>query len=136
MTDSSRVTPPGPLPPPGPLAGCWAVGQVGGAFHILSPLNLPRACKVGARSRNPPAPHHRTGRAQPGCPRLTPPTVRHSLTGPRADPIRSGAPTDQSLLPTQAMSIREQIGHPDYILEETNRRLDEEYSNVRPQPQP
>ncbi|XP_054299685.1 membrane metallo-endopeptidase-like 1 isoform X14 [Pongo pygmaeus] len=30
----------------------------------------------------------------------------------------------------KAMSIREQIGHPDYILEETNRRLDEEYSNL------
>uniref|UniRef100_A0A2K6K9W1 Membrane metalloendopeptidase like 1 n=1 Tax=Rhinopithecus bieti TaxID=61621 RepID=A0A2K6K9W1_RHIBE len=30
----------------------------------------------------------------------------------------------------KAMSIREQIGHPDYILEETDRRLDEEYSNL------
>uniref|UniRef100_Q495T6-3 Isoform 3 of Membrane metallo-endopeptidase-like 1 n=1 Tax=Homo sapiens TaxID=9606 RepID=Q495T6-3 len=30
----------------------------------------------------------------------------------------------------KAMSIREQIGHPDYILEEMNRRLDEEYSNL------
>uniref|UniRef100_A0A2K5C2B8 Membrane metalloendopeptidase like 1 n=1 Tax=Aotus nancymaae TaxID=37293 RepID=A0A2K5C2B8_AOTNA len=30
----------------------------------------------------------------------------------------------------KAMSIREQIGHPDYILEERNRRLDEEYSNL------
>lgn len=30
----------------------------------------------------------------------------------------------------QAMSIREQIGYPDYILEESNRHLDEEYSNV------
>uniref|UniRef100_A0A2I3GVM4 Membrane metalloendopeptidase like 1 n=1 Tax=Nomascus leucogenys TaxID=61853 RepID=A0A2I3GVM4_NOMLE len=29
-----------------------------------------------------------------------------------------------------AMSIREQIGHPDYILEEMNRRLDDEYSNL------
>lgn len=31
----------------------------------------------------------------------------------------------------QAMNIREQIGYPDYILEESNRHLDEEYSNVR-----
>uniref|UniRef100_A0A8I3W860 Membrane metalloendopeptidase like 1 n=1 Tax=Callithrix jacchus TaxID=9483 RepID=A0A8I3W860_CALJA len=30
----------------------------------------------------------------------------------------------------KAMSIQEQIGHPDYILEERNRRLDEEYSNL------
>lgn len=32
------------------------------------------------------------------------------------------------------MSIREQIGYPDYILEERNKHLDEEYSNVRPTP--
>lgn len=32
--------------------------------------------------------------------------------------------------PTQAMNIREQIGYPDYILEEGNKHLDEEYSNV------
>lgn len=35
----------------------------------------------------------------------------------------------------QAMGIREQIGYPDYILEE-NKHLDEEYSNVRPHPVP
>lgn len=29
------------------------------------------------------------------------------------------------------MNIREQIGYPDYILEEANKHLDEEYSNVR-----
>lgn len=33
--------------------------------------------------------------------------------------------------PVQAMNIREQIGYPDYILEENNRHLDEEYSDVR-----
>ncbi|KAB1268553.1 Membrane metallo-endopeptidase-like 1 [Camelus dromedarius] len=32
--------------------------------------------------------------------------------------------------PPQAMSIREQIGYPDYILEEKNRHLDEEYSKL------
>lgn len=32
------------------------------------------------------------------------------------------------------MNIREQIGYPDYILEEGNKHLDEEYSNVRPSP--
>lgn len=32
------------------------------------------------------------------------------------------------------MNIREQIGYPDYILEEGNKHLDEEYSNVRPGP--
>lgn len=31
----------------------------------------------------------------------------------------------------QAMNIREQIGYPDYILEDNNRHLDEEYSSVR-----
>lgn len=31
----------------------------------------------------------------------------------------------------QAMNIREQIGYPDYILDEHNRHLDEEYSSVR-----
>lgn len=36
--------------------------------------------------------------------------------------------------PPQAMSIREQIGYPDYILEERNKHLDEEYSNVSPSP--
>ncbi|KAH0514810.1 Membrane metallo-endopeptidase-like 1 [Microtus ochrogaster] len=30
----------------------------------------------------------------------------------------------------KAMNIREQIGYPDYILEESNRHLDEEYSNL------
>ncbi|XP_057640671.1 membrane metallo-endopeptidase-like 1 [Chionomys nivalis] len=30
----------------------------------------------------------------------------------------------------KAMNIREQIGYPDYILEENNRHLDEEYSNL------
>lgn len=30
------------------------------------------------------------------------------------------------------MHIREQIGYPDYILEERNKHLDDEYSNVRP----
>jgi hypothetical protein len=34
--------------------------------------------------------------------------------------------------PPQALNIREQIGYPDYILEEKNKRLDEEYSSVRP----
>ena len=33
--------------------------------------------------------------------------------------------------PPQAMNIREQIGYPNYILEEANKHLDEEYSNVR-----
>lgn len=32
----------------------------------------------------------------------------------------------------QAMSIREQIGYPNYILEDRNKHLDEEYSKVRP----
>lgn len=32
------------------------------------------------------------------------------------------------------MSMREQIGYPDYILDESNKHLDEEYSNVRPSP--
>lgn len=32
------------------------------------------------------------------------------------------------------MNIREQIGYPDYILEERNKHLDEEYSNVCPIP--
>jgi hypothetical protein len=32
---------------------------------------------------------------------------------------------------TQAMNIREQIGYPDYILEDNNKHLDEEYSSVR-----
>ena len=32
------------------------------------------------------------------------------------------------------MSIREQIGYPDYILEEGNKHLDEEYSDVRATP--
>lgn len=32
------------------------------------------------------------------------------------------------------MHIREQIGYPDYILEDRNKHLDDEYSNVRPQP--
>lgn len=32
------------------------------------------------------------------------------------------------------MSIREQIGYPDYILEERNKHLDEEYSSVSPSP--
>lgn len=31
---------------------------------------------------------------------------------------------------TQAMNIREQIGYPDYILDDNNRHLDEEYSSV------
>lgn len=30
----------------------------------------------------------------------------------------------------QALNIREQIGYPDYILEDNNRHLDEEYSSV------
>ncbi|ELK10607.1 Membrane metallo-endopeptidase-like 1 [Pteropus alecto] len=34
----------------------------------------------------------------------------------------------------KAMSMREQIGYPDYILDERNKHLDEEYSNVRPSP--
>lgn len=29
------------------------------------------------------------------------------------------------------MNIREQIGYPDYILEDNNEHLDEEYSSVR-----
>ena len=29
------------------------------------------------------------------------------------------------------MNLREQIGYPHYILEEANKHLDEEYSNVR-----
>lgn len=36
--------------------------------------------------------------------------------------------------PPQAMSIREQIGYPDYILEEKDKHLDEEYSSVRAPP--
>lgn len=34
----------------------------------------------------------------------------------------------------QAMNIREQIGYPEYILEDRNKHLDEEYSNVRTPP--
>lgn len=34
----------------------------------------------------------------------------------------------------QAMSMKVQIGYPDYILDERSKRLDREYSNVRPTP--
>lgn len=45
----------------------------------------------------------------------------------------AGTGTDPAS-PPQAMSMREQIGYPDYILDERNKHLDEEYSNVRPSP--
>lgn len=34
--------------------------------------------------------------------------------------------------PLQAMSMKVQIGYPDYILDERSKYLDKEYSNVRP----
>ncbi|XP_072587169.1 membrane metallo-endopeptidase-like 1 isoform X3 [Vulpes vulpes] len=48
--------------------------------------------------------------------------VREAFPGDSKDAVRE--------LIDKAMNIREQIGYPDYILEERNKHLDEEYSNL------
>ncbi|KAG8505481.1 Membrane metallo-endopeptidase-like 1 [Galemys pyrenaicus] len=79
----------------------------------------------------------RLGAAEPACPQ-----VRELIDKVRAVFVETldelGWMDEESKRKAQekALSIQEQIGYPDYILEESNKHLDEEYSNVRPRPAP